>query len=62
MKGIAGQITDVRIVVGLESFRGLLPADVLGGLQKERGRGRSRVTPAAARQAPDFREILVVRD
>jgi regulator of protease activity HflC (stomatin/prohibitin superfamily) len=35
MKEIAGQIKDVRVVVGSESFRALLPADLLGAVQKE---------------------------
>jgi len=30
MKEIAGQIKDVRVVVGSDSFRALLPADLLG--------------------------------
>jgi hypothetical protein len=34
MKEIAGQIKDVRVVVGSESFRGLLPADLLGQAAK----------------------------
>jgi hypothetical protein len=34
MKEIAGQINDVRVVVGSESFRALLPADVLGPTSK----------------------------
>ncbi|HEX6271442.1 MAG TPA: slipin family protein, partial [Polyangiaceae bacterium] len=35
MKEIAGRIKDVRVVVGSESFRGLLPADLLGTARKE---------------------------
>jgi hypothetical protein len=35
MKEIAGQIKDVRVVVGSESFRALLPADLLGRVQRE---------------------------
>jgi regulator of protease activity HflC (stomatin/prohibitin superfamily) len=35
MKEIAGQIKDVRVVVGSENFRALLPADLLGRVQKE---------------------------
>jgi regulator of protease activity HflC (stomatin/prohibitin superfamily) len=35
MKEIAGQIKDVSVVVGSESFRTLLPADWLGRVQKE---------------------------
>jgi regulator of protease activity HflC (stomatin/prohibitin superfamily) len=34
MKEIAGQINDVRVVVGSDSFRALLPADVLGPAPK----------------------------
>ena len=35
MKDIAGQIKDVHVVVGSESFRALLPGDLLGGAQKQ---------------------------
>jgi regulator of protease activity HflC (stomatin/prohibitin superfamily) len=35
MKEIAGQIKDVRVVVGSENFRALLPADLLGRVQHE---------------------------
>lgn len=34
MKEIAGQIKDVRVVVGSDSFRALLPADLLGQVAK----------------------------
>jgi hypothetical protein len=34
MKQIAGQIKDVRVVVGSDSFRALLPADLLGQTAK----------------------------
>lgn len=34
MKEIAGQIKDVRVVVGSDSFRALLPADLLGRAEK----------------------------
>ena len=34
MKEIAGQIKDVRVVVGSDSFRALLPADLLGAVPK----------------------------
>jgi len=30
MQEIAGQIKDVRVVVGSDSFRALLPTDLLG--------------------------------
>jgi regulator of protease activity HflC (stomatin/prohibitin superfamily) len=35
MKEIAGQIKDVRVVVGSENFRALLPADLFGRAQNE---------------------------
>jgi regulator of protease activity HflC (stomatin/prohibitin superfamily) len=35
MKEIAGQIKDVRVVVGSESFRALVPADLLGRAARE---------------------------
>jgi regulator of protease activity HflC (stomatin/prohibitin superfamily) len=35
IKEIAGQIKDVRVVVGSENFRALLPADLLGRVQHE---------------------------
>jgi regulator of protease activity HflC (stomatin/prohibitin superfamily) len=35
MKEIAGQIKDVRVVVGSENFRALLPADLLGRAEKQ---------------------------
>ena len=35
IKEIAGQIKDVRVVVGSESFRALLPAELFGRAQKE---------------------------
>jgi regulator of protease activity HflC (stomatin/prohibitin superfamily) len=34
MKEIAGQIKDVRVVVGSENFRALLPSDLLAGVAK----------------------------
>ena len=34
MKEIAGQIKDVRVVVGSENFRALLPESVFGRVEK----------------------------